>query len=177
MCCGDNVGQELTTEGCVRRWEGGQGSTTATGCMGKLDFRLQGRVVMGAPQNWGVGCWKRAPMARAIIFNCAKGVRRKILSTLVSVKRELHACPPHAARMIQCMVLIMVYLSGTWQICQSGGFFRIDVNAALFLPTECLVGGGVCGVFLESPLTRLFGTPRFACQTDDMEILSGLDGA
>ena len=38
-----------------------------------------------------------------------KGVPKENLSMMVYVKRVMHACPPHVAKMIQRMVLTRVY--------------------------------------------------------------------
>ena len=49
-------------------------------------------------------------------------------------------------------------------------FFTVVVVVAPFVCTECPVegGGGICGVRSKSPRKGLFGTPGFACCTDDM---------
>ena len=46
-------------------------------------------------------------MTGVIIFIGAKGARRK--TAMVYAKMLRHTCPPHVARMIQCMVLTTVY--------------------------------------------------------------------
>ena len=78
--------------------------------MGRRTFALGGGGGHGSPRKLGGGgAWKRAPVTRTISSIGTKGARRKIWSTMVYVKRAMHACKPHVARMMQCMVLTRVY--------------------------------------------------------------------
>ena len=52
-------------------------------------------------------------MTEAIISVAAKCTRRKVLSTNVYAKRVMHACPPHVAGMIPCVVLTRGYASSS----------------------------------------------------------------
>ena len=51
----------------------------------------------GEPPKTGGLLGKRAPMRGAMMFILAKGTRRKFLSTMVPLKRAMHAFPPHVA--------------------------------------------------------------------------------
>ena len=50
-------------------------------------------------------------MTEAITSVGAKGTTRSLFTTMVFVKRLMHACPPHVSRMIQCMVFAKVEAS------------------------------------------------------------------
>ena len=61
------------------------------------------------PKAGGGGSFERGSHDKGHYFLCAKGARRKILSTMVYVKRVLHAYPLHVAGMIQYVVLTRVH--------------------------------------------------------------------
>ena len=77
---------------------------------GVADFRFMvgGGVTGAPPKTRGGVLWKRAPVTRTIISILPRALEGKFFNNGLR-KRVMHACPPHVAGMMQCMLLTRVY--------------------------------------------------------------------